>query len=345
MPLMSLTNDGNAGHESQELRKSGASRRRSLARLPGCLSVLFSCVLIVSFSARVEAAQTGATAKPQSRSAPKKPAAPAVDEQVLQTQVMLDRAGYSPGEIDARMGTSTKRALEAFTKNGGAPDATVASLVAYRITAEDAAGPFTPTLPEDMMEKSKLPALGYRDLPEALAERFHASPALLKALNPQATFAAGEEIRVPNVADAVPPAAPPAIIVTVRKSTSDLTVTDPEGKTLLYAPVTTGSEHDPLPIGEWKVNGVQKNPTFFYNPDLFWDADETHAKAKIPPGPNNPVGVVWIDISRPHYGLHGTPEPATVGKTTSHGCVRLTNWDAQKLAPLVKPGTKVVFTE
>ena len=180
-----------------------------------------------------------------------------------------------------------------------------------------------------MMEKSKLPALGYRDLAEALGERFHASPALLKTLNPQAKFAAGEEIRVPNVAGATPsvapaPAAPPAaparggrqgepaapaVTVTVRKSTSDLTVTDGAGKTLLYAPVTTGSEHDPLPIGDWKVNGVQKNPTFHYNPDLFWDADPSHAKAKIPAGPNNPVGVVWVDISRPHYGLHGTPEP------------------------------------
>ena len=104
----------------------------------------------------------------------------------------------------------------------------------------------------------------------------------------------------------------------------------------MYAPVTTGSEHDPLPIGEWKVTGVQKNPTFHYNPDLFWDADRGHAKAKIPAGPNNPVGVVWVDISRPHYGLHGTPEPSTVGKTSSHGCVRLTNWDAQKLAALVQ---------
>jgi lipoprotein-anchoring transpeptidase ErfK/SrfK len=113
----------------------------------------------------------------------------------------------------------------------------------------------------------------------------------------------------------------------------------------MYAPVTTGSEHDPLPIGEWKVNGVQKNPTFAYNPDLFWDADAKDAKAKIPAGPNNPVGVVWIDISRPHYGLHGTPEPSTVGKTSSHGCVRLTNWDALKLAALVRPGTKVVFAE
>jgi lipoprotein-anchoring transpeptidase ErfK/SrfK len=113
----------------------------------------------------------------------------------------------------------------------------------------------------------------------------------------------------------------------------------------MYAPVTTGSEHDPLPIGDWKVNGVEHDPKFHYNPALFWDAQATDAKATIPPGPNNPVGVVWIDISRPHYGLHGTPEPSKIGKTESHGCVRLTNWDALKLSSLVRPGTKVIFAE
>ena len=131
----------------------------------------------------------------------------------------------------------------------------------------------------------------------------------------------------------------------MRKSTSDLVVTDNTGKTLMYAPVTTGSEHDPLPIGEWKVTGVQRDPKFHYNPALFWDAEAGHSKATIPPGPNNPVGVVLVDITRPHYGLHGTPEPSKIGKTESHGCVRLTNWDAAKLASLVRPGTRVVFAE
>lgn len=325
--------------------------------LPSCFVVLVCGFLLGWLFCVPAVAEQRAPAKRPAKAAAKKAAAPVVDEKALQTQVMLDRAGYSPGEIDGRMGTNMKRALEVFTKNGGTPDAAVAPLVPYTITAEDAAGPFTPDIPEDMMEKAKLTALGYRNLPEALGERFHMSPALLKTLNPQATFAAGEEIKVANVADAVQPVAPPrggrqadpnslaTITVTVRKSTSDLVVSDGAGHTLFYAPVTTGSEHDPLPIGEWKVNGVQKNPTFGYNPDLFWDADPTQAKAKIAPGPNNPVGVVWIDISRPHYGLHGTPEPATVGKTASHGCVRLTNWDALKLAALVRPGTKVVFTE
>ena len=325
---------------------------------------LFSCFLVFVCSSFLLCSPAFAAQKrPQAKrpaakhAVAKKPAPPAFDEQALATQVMLDRAGYSPGEIDGRMGTGTKRALEAFTKSGAKQDPEGTPLVPYKITSEDAAGPFTPNLPEDMMEKSKLSALDYRNLTEALGEKFHASPALLKALNPQAKFEAGEEIRVPDVADAAQPAAParggratdpnsPATItVTVRKSTSDLIVADGAGHTLMYAPVTTGSAHDPLPIGDWKVTGVQKNPAFHYNPDLFWDADAKQEKATIPPGPNNPVGVVWVDISRPHYGLHGTPEPSTVGKTTSHGCVRLTNWDARKLAALVRPGTKVVFAE
>ena len=317
--------------------------------------LLISCSVV----AMLTALSTG-TVSAQTRKAKPAPKA-AVDTSAVQTQVMLDRAGFSPGEIDGTIGTSTTRALEAFTKHGGKADALPSdAVIAYRITEQDAAGPFTANIPEDMVEKSKLPALGYADLVEALGERFHASPALLKRMNPGARFAAGEEIQVPNVAAAVQPVGPPrgrqsdatpsaenpaATIVTVKKSTSDLTVVDGAGKILMYAPVTTGSEHDPLPIGEWKVTGVQRDPTFHYNPDLFWDADPKHSKATIPAGPNNPVGVVWVDISKPHYGLHGTPEPGTVGKTASHGCVRLTNWDAHKLASLVRPGTKVVFSE
>lgn len=276
-------------------------------------------------------------------------------EQALRTQVALDRGGFSPGEIDGSMGSNTKRALDAFTRSGGHMDtASVQPLVRYTITQEDAAGPFTPDIPDDMVQQANLDALGYRNIIETLAERFHASPSLLKHLNPEATFAAGEQIDVPNVLDVPQPVAPPResrgnaeepadITVTVSRSNSSLTLTDGTGRVLFFAPITTGSDHDPLPLGEWKVTGVQRNPRFHYNPALFWDADPSHAKATLPPGPNNPVGVVWIDINRPHYGLHGTPEPSEVGKTASHGCVRLTNWDAVKLASLVHPGTPVRF--
>jgi lipoprotein-anchoring transpeptidase ErfK/SrfK len=133
------------------------------------------------------------------------------------------------------------------------------------------------------------------------------------------------------------------LTITVTDRSKTLEVHNGAGELVFHAPVTVGSDNDPLPVGEWKVNGVSRNPTFNYNPKLFWDADPAHAKAKVPAGPNNPVGVVWIDLSKEHYGIHGTPEPSRIGYTESHGCIRLTNWDAMRLADLVAPGTKVVL--
>ena len=272
---------------------------------------------------------------------------------MLPAQVVLDRAGFSPGEIDGRGGRNTQTAIAAFEKSTGTTiaDALTASTdpptITYTISPQDAAAPTVPNIPEDMMEKAKLKRLEYTSTLEMLAERFHASPNLLKRLNPSAKFEAGEQVTVPNVnvvseAEGKPL---PNIVVRVSKSASALTVSDASGKVVMHAPVTSGSQHDPLPIGSWTVTAVARNPSFNYNPDLFWDADPKHAKAKIPPGPNGPVGVVWIDINKPHYGIHGTPEPSTVGHTQSHGCVRLTNWDALKLAAMVGKGTKVEFVE
>ena len=279
-------------------------------------------------------------------------------------QVMLDRAGFSPGEIDGRKGPNFLRALSAFQRTHGLPDTGTlddaswtaltkragghAPLASYEITVSDVAGPFVGRIPGDLMEQAKLEALGYESPLEMLAEKFHASQTLLRELNPGATFdRAGERLFVPNVAAidplAPPPGSRPVARIVVSRASSALTVEDADGKALFHAPVTTGSRRDPLPIGTWKVTGVQRMPAFHYNPALFWDADPSHARARIAPGPNNPVGTIWIDITKEHYGIHGTPEPSRIGHVQSHGCIRLTNWDANRVALWARAGTEVIF--
>lgn len=275
---------------------------------------------------------------------------------VLRAQVLLERAHFSSGEIDGAYGSNLRQAISGYQKLHHLPVTGIVDaptwalleadkapvLTSYTLTAADIAGPYR-SVPTDMAEKAKLPALGYASLLEALGERFHASPALLKTINPGKDFGrAGEQITVPNVPALV---LPKAAKLMVDRSDGTLTLFDAAGKTIAQFPASTGSEHDPLPVGLWKVNGVAPRPDYHYNPKLFWDAKPGDAKARIAPGPNNPVGAVWIALSKEHYGVHGTPEPALIGKTQSHGCIRLTNWDAVAVSRAVGPGVAVVLQE
>ena len=302
-----------------------------------------------------------------------------LDRSTMHVQVILDHLGFSPGVIDGRSGKSLVAALKGFQEAQGLPitgemdPVTLRALYPHRawrptqtiaVTAEMLAGPYVNPLPKDPQLQAKLPALGYASPMEKLGEMFHTTPAVLMELNsPTTRLVPGSRIVFPNVVpesraydpklpqawrttlaslniDAVQPA---GAKIVVDKSDEVLRVLDKDGKLVAQFTATMGSEHDPLPIGTWKILGPSYNPPFHYNPDLFWDAKASAKAALLPPGPNGPVGVVWLDLSKEHYGIHGTPAPSTIGRAESHGCIRLTNWDAARLAMMIKPGTPAVF--
>ncbi len=335
------------------------------------LSVLLLSTVALAAGATAQGREDPAAQKPAPASQPK------LDGTIFHAQVLLDRAGFSPGVIDGMEGISFHAALKGFQEANGLEvtgeldQATRTALlrdrapstVRLRIDESDAAGPFVGPIPKDPEAQSKMERLGYRNLLEKIAEKFHTSPATLIALNdPEQRLGVGTVLRLPNVLPAsrsydgvksdvaqllsdlnISGSQPKATKVVADKSDKVVRVYGADDKLIAQFPATMGSDHDPLPLGEWKINAVAYNPPFHYQPQLFWDVADSKADFLLPPGPNGPVGVVWIDLNKEHIGIHGTNSPETIKRAESHGCVRLTNWDVARLSRMVKPGLKVIF--
>ncbi|MCM2294172.1 L,D-transpeptidase [Allorhizobium sp. BGMRC 0089] len=270
-------------------------------------------------------------------------------------QVFLSREGFSPGAIDGRMGQNLEKALQAWEQKSGEtldPKDTNAimdhlqrdgglAFTTYTITAADAAGPYVASIPEDYSKKAAMPYLGYTSVAEMLAEKFHMDEGYLKALNPGVDFSVpGTTIKVVNLGTS-----PSGKVVKIiaDKSRKQVFAYGADGQLIAAYPASIGSQDTPSPSGTVSVVRVAFNPTYTYNPKINFKQGSNDKVLLIPPGPNGPVGSVWIALSKPTYGIHGTPEPSLIGRTQSHGCVRLTNWDATALAKMVSPGVTVEF--
>lgn len=281
---------------------------------------------------------------------------------VLRTQVLLDRAGFSPGIIDGRWGKNTEKAIYWFQRReglnasgildertfdrlvelAGSPDSI---LVAHGLSADDVEGPFV-DIPDDIYRQAELSCMCYRDLAEKLAERFQVSRELLERLNPGidlARLAEGDTLVVANVGRR--PEASEVRRIVVSGGGFHLHALDEAGRILYHFPATLSEAYSPDPDGRYEVVDIAHDPWWHYQPELLPYADDEEEDAHIPPGPNNAVGTVWMALSEPHFGIHGTAAPETIGYATSAGCVRLTNWDAEFLARHVAAGTPVEFTD
>ncbi|QCB38484.1 murein L,D-transpeptidase [Sphingobium sp. PAMC28499] len=339
--------------------------------VPWQFRILASIGLIFAASA-----QASALARDQTDAPAHFPAG--IDPVIFQAQVQLDRAGFAPGIIDGRKGRFFVMALKGFQEARGLEQSGVLdaasrkalagerapTLIRMVLKAEALEASFTPDIPSRIVDQATLPFLGYRNLVEKLSERFHTSSDILIRLNPGLKAPrAGMELLLPGLLPSdrtyepglparlrdvladlnISASQPRAAKIVVSKSQSVLRVYDAQDRLIAQFPATTGSDHDPLPLGKWMIRTIAFMPTYHYNPDLFWDADSSDQKAQLSEGPNNPVGVVWIDLNKPHYGIHGTPEPTLIGRSQSHGCIRLSNWDAARLAQMLRADTPSEF--
>jgi lipoprotein-anchoring transpeptidase ErfK/SrfK len=277
---------------------------------------------------------------------------------LVKVEVLLDRAHFSPGEIDGKLGENVTKALAAYANAHGLPTGAtltneiVSSLSAdagpiltqYVLTENDLKGPFTKHIPAKMQEMKGMKRVGYRDTKEAIAEKFHVSERLLATLNPGTSInRVGQKLIVPNVLN--DESKGPVAKIEVDKDQQTVKAYSPTGELVAFYPATVGSDEKPSPVGTFKVVSIDRNPIYRYNPDYKFKGVKTKRPFVIGPGPNNPVGMVWIGLSSEGYGIHGAPDPSRVSKAESHGCVRLTNWDALALASMVKKGVPVQFDD
>jgi lipoprotein-anchoring transpeptidase ErfK/SrfK len=277
---------------------------------------------------------------------------------VLKAQVMLDRSGFSIGAIDGRVSGNLANALRAFQlQNELEPDGeldplTWARLIEvtdepplreYVITAEDMRGPFRPDTPGSYDKMAKLKRLDFTGPAELLAERFHMDEDLLRELNVGKAFDRGTSIVVANVRLAAPETEVTRLVV--EKARRSVRAYDRDGRLVAFYPASLGGDDKPTPSGTLKITRVVRDPVYIYDPRFRFADVDAQSRLKIGPGPNNPVGSVWMNLNQRSYGIHGTAEPGKVGRVKSHGCVRLTNWDARMLAAMVRKGTTVEFLE